>query len=186
VKIIEYMRSVLDEQNQTLGMIDEGQVHGMAGAIDSARRLYVAGAGRSGLIVKAFCMRCMHMGMSAYVVGETVTPAIERGDFLLIGSGSGETGTLAAIADKAKKLGVGIGLVTIFPESTIGRKADHIIALPGTTFKSDRTPVATSIQPSGNLFEQTMFLLLDSLVVLLLERRNIKREELSKLHANLE
>jgi 6-phospho-3-hexuloisomerase len=186
VKIIEYMRNALDEQNQTLAMIDERQIHEMAGAIDGARKFYVAGAGRSGLIMKAFCMRCMHMGMIAYVVGETVTPAIERDDFLLIGSGSGETGTLAVIADKAHKLGAGVGLVTIFPESTIGRKADHVIVLPGTTFKSDKTPVVTSIQPSGNLFEQTMFLLLDSLIVVLLEKKNMKKEELARLHANLE
>jgi 6-phospho-3-hexuloisomerase len=186
MKITEYMQNALAEQNQMLGRIDERQVQEMADAINGADKLYTAGAGRSGLIMKTFCMRCMHMGMRAYVVGETVTPAIGKDDFLLIGSGSGETGTLTVVADKARRLGAAIGLVTIYPGSTIGQKADHIITLPGTTFKSDNAPVVTSMQPAGNLFEQTMFLLMDTLVVALLEKRDIKYEDLSKLHANLE
>lgn len=40
----------------------------------SAKRIYVMGAGRSGLIAKAFAMRLMHLGMHSYVVGETITP----------------------------------------------------------------------------------------------------------------
>ncbi|NLO77568.1 MAG: 6-phospho-3-hexuloisomerase, partial [Methanomicrobiales archaeon] len=40
-----------------------------------AERIYVMGAGRSGLVAKGFAMRLMHLGMHSYVVGETITPA---------------------------------------------------------------------------------------------------------------
>ncbi len=36
-------------------------------------------------------MRMMHMGIDAYVIGETVTPNFEKDDILIIESGSGET-----------------------------------------------------------------------------------------------
>ena len=66
----------------------------------------------------------MHMGIDAYVVGETVTANLEKGDLLIIGSGSGETKTLVAIAEKAKSLGGTVAAITISPESTIGELAD--------------------------------------------------------------
>ena len=36
-------------------------------------------------------MRMMHVGLDAYVVGETVTPSLEADDIFIVGSGSGET-----------------------------------------------------------------------------------------------
>ena len=55
----------------------------------NANRIYVIGAGRSGLVAKAFAMRLMHLGFHAYVVGETITPALKTGDLMVIFSGSG-------------------------------------------------------------------------------------------------
>jgi 6-phospho-3-hexuloisomerase len=52
-------------------------------------------------MVKAFAMCLMQMGIDAYVVGETVTPNLEKEDLLIIGSGSGETKSLVPVADPA-------------------------------------------------------------------------------------
>ena len=61
------------------------------------------GAGRSGLVAKAFAMRLMHLGFTAYVVGETITPAMRPKDLLVIFSGSGRTKTIADIAETARE-----------------------------------------------------------------------------------
>ena len=50
----------------------------------NARRIYVMGAGRSGLVAKGFAMRLMHLGFQSYVVGETITPALQKGDVIVI------------------------------------------------------------------------------------------------------
>ena len=63
-------------------------------------------------------MRMMHMGLDAYVVGETVTPNLEEGDLLIISTGSGETKSLVPMAEKAKELGATVAAVTIKPDST--------------------------------------------------------------------
>ena len=62
---------------------------------------------------KSFAMRMMHMGIDAYVIGETVTPNFEKDDILIIGSGSGETKSLVSMAEKAKSIGGTIAAVTI-------------------------------------------------------------------------
>lgn len=80
---------IVDELNQAANQIDEQQLEQLTDAISKAGRVFVAGAGRSGLMMRAFAMRLMHLGLDVYVVGETVTRSLSKDDLLLIGSGSG-------------------------------------------------------------------------------------------------
>src|SRR5512141_1768279 len=84
-----------------------------AGAlIESSSRIFVAGAGRSGLCTRAFGMRLMHLGKTVHVVGETTTPGIAATDLLIIGSGSGRTASLCVMAEQARRLGAQVLLFT--------------------------------------------------------------------------
>ena len=74
------------------GALNSKQVNSFIEALLSAKRVFVIGAGRSGLVAKAFAMRLMHLGLDIHVVGETITPALREGDILVVVSGSGETG----------------------------------------------------------------------------------------------
>lgn len=187
MNVVEITAAILDELRQTLSQLDPAQTDAMVDAILSAKKIFVAGAGRSLLMMRGMAMRLMHMGFQAYVVGETVTPAITDEDLLIIGSGSGETGTLKVMAQKAKKIGAKLGLITIFPESTIGSLADCVIQVRAATTKGDRASVK-SIQPGANTFEQSMLLIGDALVIQIISRCSISEEnkELMKRHANLE
>ena len=151
-----------------------------------ARRVFIAGAGRSGFAVKAFAMRLMHLGFTAFVVGETATPSATAEDVVVIGSGSGETASLVAIAEKAKAIGVRIALVTIVPDSSIGRLADARVRIEAPTPKAQRRGRTASIQPMGTLFEQTMSILLDSVILRLTERMGVDADAMFARHANLE
>jgi 6-phospho-3-hexuloisomerase len=73
--------------------------------IETAPRIFVAGAGRSGLCMRAFAMRLMHLGKIVYVVGETITPSILTADLLILGSGSGRTTGLLGVAEMARRQG---------------------------------------------------------------------------------
>ena len=126
------------------------------------------------------------MGLQTYVVGETTTPAIAEGDLLLIGSGSGETESLLAMARRAKILGVDVALVTVHPGSSIGALAELVVRVPATTPKSSKPSAAASIQPKGSLFEQVLFLVCESVVLRLMEIRGIDAEGMFIRHANLE
>lgn len=184
----EYSFLILEELTRSLGGIPDRQAEEMADEILGAKRVFVAGAGRSLLMVRAFAMRLMQFGLCAYVVGETVTPAISKDDLFLIGSGSGETGALTLMAKKAKLVGAKLALITIVPDSTIGRMADRVIAIKAPSPKAKPGNQTVSIQPGGSLFEQSLLLFLDALVLRIAERRGIKDENglLMKNHANLE
>ncbi len=165
--------------------IDEEAADKLAGQVLAAGKVFVAGAGRSGLMMKAFAMRLMHLGVSAYVVGETVTPGLEEGDLLLIGSGSGETGSLVGMANKAVKLGGTLGVLTLFPQSSLGSLAHLAIKLPGSP-KDAEDNQGVTVQPMGSLYEQTLLLFLDAVILCLMEKQSQSSGKMYGKHANLE
>jgi 6-phospho 3-hexuloisomerase len=175
--------SILQELEQTLQAVKPCEIEALAKRITEAEKIFVAGAGRSGLMMRAFAMRLMHMGFLAYVVGETVTPGIRAGDLLLIGSGSGETKSLTAMASKAESIGASVAAITIVPESTLGAIASTIVVIPASTKDSIS---GSSNQPMGSLFEQSLLLLLDTVVLSLMESKKLQGSAMYNNHANLE
>lgn len=180
------IKVIIDELSRTLSGIDRKQQEQMADEILKAKHIFVAGAGRSGMMARCFAMRLMHMGMKAYMVGEVVTPSMQEGDLLIITSGSGTTGSLVKMAEKAKVLNGRVGLITIYPESTIGKMADVVVQINAPTSKSKIDTGVTSIQPMGSLFEQSLLICLDFIIRILMDKTGITGEEMFKRHANLE
>lgn len=190
MEVKDVLRAVVGELSETLGGIEEAQLTDLEARIGLARRVFVAGAGRSGLMVRGLAMRLMHLGLTAYVVGETVTPAAAPGDLLVIVSGSGATGTLVSIVTKAKEqVGCDVALITTRPDSPIGRLADCVVVVPAVSTKVEgyeRGPV--SVQPGSSTFEQCVLLVGDAVVAHLAQARDHgeTNERLMELHANLE
>ncbi|HBF37280.1 MAG TPA: 6-phospho-3-hexuloisomerase [Firmicutes bacterium] len=183
---VAYSMAIIKELESTLSKISPKEAEKLADSILQSKKIFAVGAGRTGFMIKAFAMRLMHMGFEAYVVGETITPNIEKGDLLLIGSGSGETGSLVTMAHKVKKIEANLALVTIFPLSSIGQMADIVIKVPAPTPKVEVETGFKSIQPMGSLFEQSLLLLLDAVILQLMDKRGKDSNTMFTRHANLE
>jgi 6-phospho-3-hexuloisomerase len=181
----QYLTEVLKELNRSVDLISNDEAEKLVNGILESKKVFVAGAGRSGFMAKSFVMRMMHMGIDAYVVGETVTPNFEPDDILIIGSGSGETKSLVSMAKKAKSIGGTIAAVTIVPESSIGQLADNTIKLPGSPKDPDEGDY-TTIQPMGSLFEQTLLLFYDAVILRFMEKKGLDTNKMYGKHANLE
>ena len=179
-------KEIMKELSACVLAVSDGECEAFIGYFDKGRSLFFAGAGRSGLAVRGFAMRAMHLGYTTHVIGDVSTPAIKENDLLLIASGSGNTESLVSMATKAKALGAKILLLTINPSSKIGKMADSIIQIPAPSPKVDEATDFTSIQPMGTLAEQTMNIVFDSLVLDLMKKNNTTSEEMFKNHANLE
>lgn len=149
--------------------------------LDNAKRVYVSGAGRSGLVCRFFAMRLMHSGYDVSVVGEIVTPSIKKGDLLIIISGSGETEQLIAFTKKAREIGAQICLITAKSGSTIGDMSDEVIQI-GT---SDQYVKVVGM-PMGTVFELSTLSFLEALVSHLIHEKGIAEEVMRYRHANLE
>ena len=188
-QIKQTLLDVTDELASTFAELDEGQLDDLETRVKAANKVFVAGAGRSLLMIRGFAMRLMHMGFDSFVVGETVTPAIEPGDLLVVASGSGSTGTLTVIAQKCKKIGADLALITTRPDSPIGELADCIVHVKAVSTKvAPGQSEAKSIQPGSNTFEQSVLLIGDTIVTDIISGTDMdaNNAELMRRHANLE
>lgn len=186
MQVSEYGLAINREIEQVLKQLRDEDCDRLIRMILQARRIFFAGKGRSGLVMRMFAMRLMQMGLAVHVVGETTAPATENGDILVVGSGSGETRSLVAIVETAKALGAGVALVTTEPRSTLGKLADLHLTIRAAALKSSSTPNSRSVQPRGSLFEQSMLVVCEALVLGIAERRGMDRDQILSNHANLE
>ncbi|MGG1216998.1 6-phospho-3-hexuloisomerase [Priestia endophytica] len=182
---IHYFNKIVKELEHSAPLISSDEAETLFRHIVGAKKVFVAGAGRSGFIAKSFAMRMMHMGIDAYVVGETVTATFKKDDLLLLCTGSGETKTLTAIGEKAKTVGGTIAVVTLSPLSTIGKMANTTVTLPGAPKDQDGSHHET-IQPMGSLFEQIMLLFFDALILRFMHHKELDTNKMYGKHANLE
>lgn len=184
--IRDFSLAVCEELSATLARVKEEQVRALYDALMTRRdrQIFVCGAGRCQYMLRAFCMRLMHLGFQAHVVGDTATPRLNSGDLLILADGAGGLTTIAAVARLAKTSGAQIAFLTIVPDSLIGREADIIIEIPGRTAAAGG--IGESIQPGGGRYEQSLLILLDSIVAAIVEELELDRGAPFARHTNLE
>ena len=175
--------------------LDEESIDKFENIIIESENVFVTGAGRSGLAAKAFAMRLMHLGLSSYVVGETISPAINEEDCIIAISGSGETNTIVSAVKIAKNRSSKVLVVTSYPESTLGQLADSCLLVKGRTKKEvdDENYMKrqingnyTSLTPLGTAFELTTLVFLDAIVSELMEKMHQTESDLKARHTVLE
>jgi 6-phospho-3-hexuloisomerase len=184
-EILEFMQQMAATITKTTSGLDPDQISAFFKVLVSAKRVYVAGAGRSGFIAKAFGLRLLHLGYDVYVVGETITPALHAGDTMVVFSGSGETLSMVSIAGMVKELGGTLCLITASPDSKISKIADCMVNLGDLTgyYRKDRSPFEirqltgeyrsfnTAFAPLGTLFETLALVFSDAVISALIEVR---------------
>ncbi len=180
-----HLKVITDKISDILAATDDSYDQQLMALVDEAHngggRIFIAGAGRSGLVSKFFAMRLMHAGYSVYIVGEIVTPSIREGDLFLVLSGSGETETMLAFTKAAKKKGAKVALICTKASSTIGDLAD-------VTFQIGKPELYSKVtaMPMGTTFELSTLLFLESTIAHVIHEKGIPEEEMRTRHANLE
>lgn len=173
---------IIKELQNSFESIDEDKLKKIIKSLNNSNRIFVYGTGRSGLMLKAFAMRLMQLGYTSYVVGETITPSIEKGDLLVLASASGTTDSVLSLAKKCKELEVNTTVITANEQSELSKiKYPDLLIRSSDKYSQNQF----SVQPMGSLFEQMLLLVLDSVVYEIYKnQKNI--EKLQKNHTNLE
>jgi 6-phospho-3-hexuloisomerase len=195
-----FMQQMGESIINTAGTLDKDQMAAFFNEMLNATRVYVAGAGRSGFIAKAFGLRLMHLGFDAYVVGETITPSFHPGDTLVVFSGSGETHSMVSICHTAKDIGGTVCLITASPDSRISRIADCVVNLGDLTgyYRRDKNSfeirqltgkyrsVTSVFAPLGTMFETLALVFSDAIISSLMEAKKEEADEMQRRLTNVE
>ena len=185
LSIQQRLDSILEENRRLLQGLSDKAVEDFIQRILGARAIFFCAQGRSGFILRCFCMRLMHLGYRVYFCGETITPAIEPGDLLMVLSGSGETPSTFEAVKVAKRRKAFTFAVVGNIDSRIALLVDSCIHLPGTT-KLRRESEPHSLQMAGSLFEQAAFIFLEAIILTLHQEPLEKVDSFSPRHAVIE
>jgi 6-phospho-3-hexuloisomerase len=160
----------------------------------NSKKVLVMGAGRSGLVGRAFALRLKHLGYDVYVLGDTIVSPVREGDVVVAISGSGRTALIVTAAEAAKRTGAIVVAITSYIDSPLAKIADIVVEVPGRTkiseiedyFARQVLGIHEPLAPLGTLFEDCSMVFLDSVIVELMVRLGKDEGELRSRHANIE
>lgn len=155
-------------------------------AILASQRVFVTGLGRTGLMMRGFAMRLMHLGRRVYHVGDVITPAIRKEDLLVIGSRTGRSPVLSFFIEIAHKAHAPVAVVTANSASRVARGADTVLTIDDRKVVANRKRRNERYLPLGSLFEQALLLVLDQVVVDLMADLDLAESDLARIHTRFE
>ncbi|MHC1566391.1 MAG: 6-phospho-3-hexuloisomerase [Candidatus Syntropharchaeia archaeon] len=187
------IRIVMEHIEEMLEELDREKIKEVIDTILDAEHIFLTGAGRSGLVAKAFAMRLMHLGLNVYVVGETTTPAVKKNDLVIAISGSGSTISTANMGKIAKDIGAKLITITSIPDSVLGKLSDIVLVVKGRKenggndyFERRMRGEYKSLAPLGTIFEILTLILLDAIIAELMTITGKSEMDLKERHAVLE
>jgi len=168
--------------SEILSKVSEKDIEKVKKLFFESDRVFLYGAGRSGLVAKAFAIRLVHLGYQTFVIGETITAPVRKGDLVIIVSGSGETIPAVMTAEIARNLNAKVVSITGKKDSGIARFADITVYIKAGCNEADMKKYA----PLGTLFEASVWVLLDGIIADLLDSKKETEEDMRSRHATLE
>ncbi len=156
-------------------------------AIREKRHVFIVGSGRSAMISQMFQTRLEHLKASVhFITNSRSVPVLQKGDLLIVISGSGRTAIVKAIIESYLDSNPHILSITSYPESWIGRMSDLVIPLVGRT-KIDiarrEAGGEASLTPEGTQFEIACAVFLDGVIAELVTRLKLSNEDLLSRHS---
>src|SRR3972149_2337065 len=188
------MNFIADHIKKVASKLDTVSVIDLVNNITKSKRIFLMGAGRSGLAARAFAMRLMHTGYYVHVVGETTAPSVQPDDLVIAVSGSGETTSIANLGTISKKIGSKLATITSNKDSTLGKISDIVVIVPGRPkedidyedYQERRMIGYTQLAPLGTVFEISALVFLDAIISELMVKTGASEAELKKRHTVLE
>ena len=188
------LNDIIENVTKITKSVNPEEINKLTKMISEVENVYIMGLGRSGLVAKAFGMRLMHLGLSVYIVGETITPAISDKDCLIAISRSGETSYIVSTTGIAKSIGAKIIAITSYTDSTLAKESDLIVQLQGRTKIDDepnyiRRQISgqhQTLSPMGTIFEISALIFLDSTIAQMMHELGQTEEDLKARHTVLE
>jgi 6-phospho-3-hexuloisomerase len=179
-----WLVDALDELRSVSGVLDPEAIESLVSALAEAEHVVTYGVGREGLMMRALCMRLMHAGLDAHVIGDMSTPAVGKGDLLVVSAGPGEFSTVLALQGVARAAGARIAVITANGKGRAAQCADLVLIVPAHTMADG--PQAEAALPMGSAFEAVELLLSDLLALRLRELKGETVEQMRSRHTNLE
>lgn len=180
-------KEIVEEHRKVFELLNMAELRQALDAIVAADNIFVYGAGREGISLRAFAMRLAHLGKTVHWLFDDTAIGIKKGDLYITSEGSGEIGSFEYYLKKVKAAG---GNILSFTGNPDGRHmkdfVDYVVFVRSTAYLAYRTDVVPTIQMMGNQYEQHLYMLCDVMIMLLVEELGLAYNDLEIRHRNVE
>jgi 6-phospho-3-hexuloisomerase len=180
--MIKEFKNIINEISATATSLSEAEVNQISDMLFTAKRIFLSGEGRSGLMIAAFANRLTQLGLDTHISSEVTAPAVSKGDLLIFNSASGTSVLLNSQAKTAQQVEVKVLTFTINKNSPLAQKSNVVVSIDAQS----KDNYNGSIQPMGSLFEQYSFLMFDSIILHILNKKHLNPKKMRQMHSNLE
>jgi len=154
-KSLSFAHAIVNDVKEAIESLDETKIKKMLSILRDAkkndRKVFVMGEGFSGLVARAMAMRLAELSYNVFVIGETITSAVEKGDVFVVITASGKTPLVLEAAKIAKeKVGAKIIGITASEGSPISRLADPLLSVNTKMKETDDEDIYLSTQLTGS------------------------------------
>ena len=180
-----HMENAVTDLQRVLRKVKARDLKAFRDVILDSERVFVTGLGRTGLMARGFAMRLMHLGGRVFHVGDVITPAIAKGDLLVICSRTGKSKVLGHYVSIARKAKARVAVVTARPDAPVSKRADVVVHIDDTRPRRGKRAQGRQ-QPLGSLFEQSLLIVLDQVVLDLMDRLELTEDDMARIHTEFE
>lgn len=168
---------LLDSIRDSVCAIDVEKHTALVDSILAAKKIFIYGSGRSGLVGQLFAVRLVQLGLDVHFVGDMTTPIIKSDDLTILISNTGETLSAVQTANIARRIGSKVVCITGAPSSKLAHASNLVITVKYNKDKNEQ------YAPLGTIFEDTVSIFFDSIVPCLMKRLEMTEEDMRKNHA---
>ncbi len=169
---------IAEHARSALSHIDPLTIERVVELLARSPKIFLYGAGRSGIIGRALAMRLVQAGLSAYVIGESVTPIVQKGDLVIIFSNRGESYSSIQTANIVRREGAELIVITGRPASKLAHAATVLVPL-----RIPDDPDQPRLAPLGTVFESASLRFGDALIAEWMRVRGESEESMRRRHA---
>jgi 6-phospho-3-hexuloisomerase len=156
----------------------------LAREILAASAIHCYALGREALMLRAFCMRLMHLGFDAHWIGDVTAPPAAPGQLVIVASGPGDILMNRSMIQLGQRAGARVLVVTAQPDGPDPKLADVVVMLPAQSMADDAG--SARVLPMGTAFEIAMLIFSDLTAIRLQTMTGQSNDDLRARHTNLE
>jgi 6-phospho-3-hexuloisomerase len=179
-------KAALSEISTVLDGVVPDSVDKTCHMIAKASTVLLYGCGREGLQMRGLAMRLYHLGINASMVADMAAPPLGKGDLFAVSAGPGELSTVTALMNVAKRDGADVLFFTAMPDAKAASLADHVVNIPAQTMANDQGEARQSILPMGSIYEGSMFILFEMMILELQGILKVNANDMRARHTNME
>ncbi len=175
---MDALEALVGACTKSLSGISDEDVDNLLCRILSAKRVFIFGVGRSGLVGQTFAIRLVQLGLQVSFVGDMTTPILKKDDLLILVSNTGKTMSVVTTAKIARRLGTHVISITSNLEDGLVKTSDDVIPII-----PPREGGLAETAPLGTVFEDATILFFDTLVPELMKKLGLDEQDMRNNHA---